>query len=705
MPVRVTEIPGFQSQQINSPGMSGRDPGAQALGSLAQSVANVSDELGAHAQSLQKVENGRSISEARQNLAKDYAAFQIDNQKVTDPSERIAKADAFLSSQKANFDQPGFNPYVRDTLTAHYDEFATRAFISAREDAANLEIKRAGIALTNEITAAEDANDPVRHTRALDTAEHAGVILPEQRMALENSFKKKAQERITTDAILSDPDLWLTENPKPKPNQPRSEWERYQSMAKSKFREETAETSGQILDGIASKDINTPEQIEKLAGNLRPTARQHLLDTLAARDNAARQAELRSPEVQNQIIGQTVAKLDAYQPNGDNFDAGYVEIDSMLRQLPPSAIRDELQKTLDTKRKDENERIETHADEARAALKDHYNTRFKNLATTTEFNTQRAINDGFLLSKNKLFSLGFDSDQVEQIHEAESDAERKGLFRTLASQRKGENRASAFTQATAEAILNGESTFSIADPEAEGRRILEQEALEKSQGKAMREFSDWLSTTGKDADETRINEKIYELAGKDTRAKLESGIFEEEESAAPKGADPSTSALPIGTDLKSVIKQFEAGGAKDGFHRAAYWDYGQWSIGYGTKSKEGEVIDKDEAERRLSTELASHRFRVEKEASRLRLAFTSAETDALTSFDYNTGAITKLLANGTRTKAEIADTMLLYIHADGSKLNGLKKRRSAERHLFLNGYAGESVTADEPTLLDDILND
>jgi GH24 family phage-related lysozyme (muramidase) len=60
--------------------------------------------------------------------------------------------------------------------------------------------------------------------------------------------------------------------------------------------------------------------------------------------------------------------------------------------------------------------------------------------------------------------------------------------------------------------------------------------------------------------------------------------------------------------------------------------------------------------------------------------------DALTSFDYNTGSIRKLLANGTRTKAEIAEKMLLYIKADGERLTGLERRRAAERHIFLNGY-------------------
>jgi GH24 family phage-related lysozyme (muramidase) len=68
------------------------------------------------------------------------------------------------------------------------------------------------------------------------------------------------------------------------------------------------------------------------------------------------------------------------------------------------------------------------------------------------------------------------------------------------------------------------------------------------------------------------------------------------------------------------------------------------------------------------------------------MTFSPHQLDALTSFDYNTGGIKKLLANGTRSKAEIAEKMLLYVKADGNRLKGLVRRRAAERHLFLNGY-------------------
>jgi GH24 family phage-related lysozyme (muramidase) len=141
--------------------------------------------------------------------------------------------------------------------------------------------------------------------------------------------------------------------------------------------------------------------------------------------------------------------------------------------------------------------------------------------------------------------------------------------------------------------------------------------------------------------------------------------------------------VPVGKNLVEVVKNLEA---SDGFFRTAYWDYGQWSIGYGTRSQKGEVIDQAEADKRLESELAMHRGRVETITAQLGMKLTPHEADALTSFDFNTGRLEQLLAGGTRSKAEIADKMLLYRNADGQRMKGLENRRAAERALFLNGY-------------------
>jgi len=222
MPVQVAQIPNFQSQAINAPAMSGRDPGAQALGSLAQSIAGVSEAFAGQAQRIQKVENARIISENRNRLSEEYANFQIENQKETDPEKRMAATMTFLKKQQQTLDQPGYSPYVRDALTGHFDNFANSARIRSVEDAANLTVKRAGLSLSNEIEEAKRTGDRSLFEAAKATGREAGILLPEQEQALDMDFDRNIQfqsarmqaEDSPLDAIEAlESESFLTTNP------------------------------------------------------------------------------------------------------------------------------------------------------------------------------------------------------------------------------------------------------------------------------------------------------------------------------------------------------------------------------------------------------------------------------------------------------------------------------------------------------------
>lgn len=147
----------------------------------------------------------------------------------------------------------------------------------------------------------------------------------------------------------------------------------------------------------------------------------------------------------------------------------------------------------------------------------------------------------------------------------------------------------------------------------------------------------------------------------------------------PKGAAFMGTA-DTSKGITSFVKQFE------GFNSSAYDDFGQTSIGYGTKARKGESsISKGEADRRLGSELTSHRNRVLAHNKKHKLGLKPHEIDALTSFDYNTGRLNQLTAGGTRSKKQIAQKMLLYNKAGGKTLRGLTRRRKAESLLFTKG--------------------
>lgn len=109
-----------------------------------------------------------------------------------------------------------------------------------------------------------------------------------------------------------------------------------------------------------------------------------------------------------------------------------------------------------------------------------------------------------------------------------------------------------------------------------------------------------------------------------------------------------------------------------------------YTIGYGHYGKdveENQSMTKEQALKLLKKDIKRFETKVMKYNDCYN--FTQNEFDALVSFAYNVGNIDQLTAKGTRTKKEIADAMLLYIKSGGNVLDGLRKRRTKERDLFL----------------------
>lgn len=122
---------------------------------------------------------------------------------------------------------------------------------------------------------------------------------------------------------------------------------------------------------------------------------------------------------------------------------------------------------------------------------------------------------------------------------------------------------------------------------------------------------------------------------------------------------------------------------------------------YGSDVKKDDTITKEEARKLLEADLLSFEKKVSKYDS--KYDFNQNEFDALVSFAYNVGNIDQLTAKGTRTRDKIAECMLRYNKSGGRVLNGLTKRREAERKLFLTNvstsnyyskYNGSSTSID-----------
>lgn len=127
-----------------------------------------------------------------------------------------------------------------------------------------------------------------------------------------------------------------------------------------------------------------------------------------------------------------------------------------------------------------------------------------------------------------------------------------------------------------------------------------------------------------------------------------------------------------------LIKRFE--GCRLTAYRCAA---GAPTIGYGHTAgvKMGQSITQKRVEAFLREDLEKYERNVQKYDGTYH--WNQNEFDALVSFAYNVGSIDQLLAGGSRTKKMIVEKMLLYNKAAGRVLDGLSKRRAAERDLFL----------------------
>ena len=147
----------------------------------------------------------------------------------------------------------------------------------------------------------------------------------------------------------------------------------------------------------------------------------------------------------------------------------------------------------------------------------------------------------------------------------------------------------------------------------------------------------------------------------------------------------------------ALIKKFE------GCKLTAYKDSkGIWTIGYGFTNacksvtgltiKSGTKITQAQAEKWLPQVLdAIYVPLVAKYDSTYH--FNQNQIDALTSFAFNIGSINKLTNNGKRTIAQISAKFPEYNKCAGKVLDGLVKRRAAEKELFDTPVTTTSSTA------------
>lgn len=150
--------------------------------------------------------------------------------------------------------------------------------------------------------------------------------------------------------------------------------------------------------------------------------------------------------------------------------------------------------------------------------------------------------------------------------------------------------------------------------------------------------------------------------------------------------------MQISENGLKLIEQFE--GLRLTAYKATRRDK-YYTIGYGhygADVKQGMTITEAQAETYLRQDVAEAESAVNKYAG---YGFNQNQFDALVSFAYNVGNIDGLSNNGKRSVAEISAKLSEYVYSGGVKLEGLVRRRAAEKALFDTPVTAQTETGEK----------
>ena len=166
--------------------------------------------------------------------------------------------------------------------------------------------------------------------------------------------------------------------------------------------------------------------------------------------------------------------------------------------------------------------------------------------------------------------------------------------------------------------------------------------------------------------------------------------------------EDSSSNIPANFTLRTSETCITYLKEAEGFSATAYWDYSQYSIGYGSRCTLHEYpngITKDAADTLLRKHLYEFEQELDAFLKKNSITLKTQEYDALIAFTYNTGSdwmrssrLATLLKDGDYSENEFASAMGIWCHVGSSDpkiSDGLIARRMREVNIFLYGEYGK----------------
>ena len=167
-------------------------------------------------------------------------------------------------------------------------------------------------------------------------------------------------------------------------------------------------------------------------------------------------------------------------------------------------------------------------------------------------------------------------------------------------------------------------------------------------------------------------------------------------------AVPKTQAAGLMSASDDAIRILKL---EEGFSRTPYWDYAQWTVGYGTKCPDDKLeeykkngIPEEEAEQLLRQFVSRFEGELLKFINKSGAQLNQHQFDALLLFSYNCGSgwsydtnglLYKTIASGA-TGSELINAFSRWCNAGGEVKTFLLRRRLSEANMYLNGQYAQT---------------
>lgn len=169
--------------------------------------------------------------------------------------------------------------------------------------------------------------------------------------------------------------------------------------------------------------------------------------------------------------------------------------------------------------------------------------------------------------------------------------------------------------------------------------------------------------------------------------------------AATRTNVSAAAEMKASDDAVTVLK------AEEGFSQKPYWDYAQWTVGYGTKCPDDKLeyykengITHEEAEQLLRSYIARFEGEINRFSNRTGTLLNQNQFDALMLFSYNCGTAWAYSTNGIfynaivsgATGSELVNAFSRWCNAGGQIKTYLLRRRLSEANMYLNGVYSQT---------------